>query len=143
MKRSFQIVIAIFIATYAFSSVSAQETTGITFSMMKKDGKLITRNTQEQKVLDFFVIGLNSNSEVDAFITHFKKMKLVIDITISYDLVDNKRTGSATFQSDAAPLYLKNAMLFSGVTEIIIDEKIIKIKDAEIEDTETETNTSK
>ena len=63
-------------------------------------------------------------------------MKLVIDITISYNLVNNKREGSATFQSDAAPIYIKNAMLYSKVTQVIIDEKEININDLLLDDLE-------
>lgn len=141
MKKLFQTVFVLFIAIYTYSTVSAQENAGITFSMIKKDGKLISRNAQNQKVIDFYVIGMNSNEEVDAFITKFKGMKLVIDIAISYDLVDNKRIGSATFQSDATRLYLKNTLLYSGVTQVIIGEKTFNTKDFPLEDTGTKTET--
>jgi hypothetical protein len=135
MKRFYQIAIALFIAVFSFSTLSAQENAGITFSMIKKDGKLIHRIKMELQVLDFTVAGLNSNAEVDAFIAKFKALESVADITISYDLVDNKRVGSATFQKKATHADMKNALLSSGVTQVIIDEKEININDVVIENT--------
>lgn len=136
MKRLFQIIIAMFIAFYSFSTVSAQENTEITFSITKINGKLINSNAQEQKAISFSVFGLSSNEEVDAFIAKFKQMKFVVDITISYDFLYGKRIGSATFQSDATSVDIKNAMLNAGVTHVFIHEKKYPISDVQIDDTE-------
>lgn len=119
----------LFIATYAYSTVYSQVTEGITFIMNKKDGKVVTRNAQEQKVFDFFVTGLGTNEDVDAFTAEFKKMKFVIDITISNELIDNKRTGTAIFHGDATRQYIRNALIYSGVKHVVIDDKTINAED--------------
>lgn len=145
MKRFFQIIIAVFIAIFSFSGTFAQENLGITFSIMSKDKKAVTRNTQDQKVLNFYVTGLNNNEDVDVFIAKFKKMDFVVDITISYDLFYSRRIGSATFKSDATQIDIKNALLNSGVTQVIIYEKQININNLLIEDEQAnvEKNTNK
>jgi hypothetical protein len=138
MKKFFQFTTLLIAAFIIHSSVSAQENTGVTFSMIKKDGKLMTRNSLEQKVLDFYVIGLNTNQEVDAFIAKFKAVEGVVDITISYDLADNKRLASATFQGASDKAFLKKVLIDTGVTQVTVDGKTMNTSDIQ-----TEKNTEK
>lgn len=136
MKKFLSILSVLLIATVVYSTVSAQENTGITFSIIKKDGKIMTDNALKQKVVDFYVIGLNSNEEVAAFIVKFKALKGVVDITISNDLVDNQRLASATFIEGANKALLKADLTYAGVKQIIVDGKTINTSEIKTKETE-------
>jgi hypothetical protein len=146
MKKFCQLMTMLITALFIHSFVSAQDNAAaITFSFVKQDGKVITRNAQDQKVLTFSVTGLNTNEEVDAFVAKLEKMKMVVDVVISYELKDNQRTGVVTFESDAKMLYIKNALLYSGVTQVTVDGNTIKTEDIQLKETErkTENNSTK
>lgn len=139
MKKFLQIVAVLVTAFLIHSTVSAQENAGITFSIVKKNGNLFTVNAQKQKVIDLYVTGLSSSEEVTAFITKFKAQEGVIDITISNDLVDNKRVATATFFEGAQKAFLKKVLINTGVQQIIVDGKTIKTTDIKTRDTASDS----
>jgi hypothetical protein len=131
MKNNLKCLVASLVAMFIFATVSfAQEASkDITFIFFQKDSKIFTQNAQGPKGMDLYITGLNNQQDADAFVTKFKAIKGVENITVSKLNPENKRIASVTFVSNSSRQFLKDVLTEAGVTQIIIDDKTIKTSD--------------
>jgi hypothetical protein len=123
MKKMMKFMLTALIAAFLFTTVSFAQTstTEITITVNKKSEKLFTRTVSGQKSFDFFISGLTTQQEIDAFVLKFKALKGVVDMTVSSQMTDNKWSANAIFIEGAKKILLANTLTAAGVSKVVIN----------------------
>ncbi len=130
MKKLSLSLILIFVILLGNVTISNAQTSDneTILSFTKKGDKIYEFNSHKQKYIDFTISGLETQQQVDEFIQDFSKLKQVINITISPEIIDNQRISSITFDRDISASFFLDALLKCGIKNIFIDNEKISVE---------------
>jgi len=97
------------------------------FILKKYDnGKYFTTLPNGEKSIEFKILGLTDQSQIDTLIKNISNYRGVVSFTVSKEIVDNKRTGKLKSYKYVENLqYYRHLFLTNKINRLIVDGKEI------------------
>ena len=111
----------------AVCSFGQQTETGIILT--KKSDKIFSKTEAGDKIIEFYVTGLETEESVEKFREKFLKNDFVISIEFIPATFDGKRKVTAIFKPELKLQGFQTLLLNSGVKTITINDEVIKTED--------------
>ena len=120
----FVIALALFVI---FPQNASAQTAGTVITMTTPDGKL--KKDAKQKTAEFTIKGLNTQADVDQFVSKALAYGSVVSFTVSSQEMNGARECKATFPLSIDKGYFKGLLTHLGVSKVIINGKETAVAD--------------
>lgn len=114
-------LVAFMILTFSVNTYAQTANADVLMKFQRHtNGKVATLNALNQKVFDFQVAGLITQTDVNNFKSKFEGHRAVISVTIDA-AINGERMGTIVFASGTKFTYIKEVLVKAGISQVMID----------------------